>query len=77
MKCAILTCPLDGSHKCCRDCEFFKTCAVRCENDTQKCGQLVQPKRLKVRTKKRREITVFALEEKDKWRHEWDKSWNA
>lgn len=70
MKCAILTCPVDGSHKCCRDCEFFNTCAVRCENDTQKCGQLVQPKRLKVRTKKRREITVFALEEKDKWRHE-------
>lgn len=66
MKCSILTCPVDGSHKCCRDCEFFKTCAVRCENDTQKCGQLVQPKQLKVRPQKRRDITVFALEEKDK-----------
>lgn len=76
MKCSILTCPMDGSRKCCRDCEFFDTCAVRCENDPQKCGQLVQPKRLKVRTKKRREITVFALEGKDKWRHE-EKSGNA
>lgn len=42
MKCAILTCPMDGSNKCCRDCEFFKTCAVRCENDPQKCGQIIQ-----------------------------------
>lgn len=77
MKCAILTCPVDGRRICCHDCEHFKTCGSPCKNEPEKCGQLVQPKRLKVRTKKRCEITVFALEEKDKWKSEWDKSWNV
>ena len=60
-----------------REAEEERREATLCRNDPKKCGQLVQPKRLKVRAKNRREITVFALEEKDKWRHEWDKSWNA
>ena len=77
MKCAILTCPVDGSHKCCRGCEAFEDCEYACSNDPGKCGQVVKHRTPKGRPKKRREITVFALEEKDKWRHEWDKSWNA
>lgn len=77
MKCTILTCPVDGSHKCCRGCDAFESCEFACRNEPRKCGQVVKPRTLKGRPKKRCEITVFALEEKDKWRHEWDKSWNA
>lgn len=76
MKCAILTCPMDGSHKCCRCCDAFESCEAACRNEPRKCGQVVKPRTPKGRQKKRREITVFALEEKDKWRHE-EKSGNA
>ena len=76
MKCAILTCPMDGSHKCCRGCDAFESCEAACRNEPGKCRQVVKPRTPKGRPKKRREITVFALEEKDKWRHE-EKSGNA
>ena len=66
MKCAILTCPMDGSHKCCRGCDEFENCALACRNEPRKCGQVVKPRMPKCGTKKSREITVFALEEKDK-----------
>ena len=77
MKCAILTCPVGGNHKCCRSCDAFEACKYACRNEPGKCGQVVKPRMPKCGHQKRREITVFALEEKDKWRHEWDKSWNA
>lgn len=76
MKCAILTCPMDGSNKCCRGCDAFESCEFACRNEPGKCGQVVKPRTPKGRPKKRRQITVFALEEKDKWRHE-EKSGNA